>query len=120
MENAHQEAIIWAVRFGHPHFTLGFDRAYPIVNSLLRHDKHLVANELHQGVWNDIAEQVKALIEISPNITVPKALEFVLDNGRASQFHLTQLQAMRNLRKIKKENTRRLIEKMKNQRPELN
>lgn len=111
VKDARRQAIKFTIHQGHPHYNVSFDRAYPVICNLITRNKWLVTGALRREMWLDIATHVKALIS-RQDISIAKALDFVLLNCRASRFYISEAYACRNVYRASKEHKQNLIQRL--------
>ncbi|MBQ7689588.1 MAG: hypothetical protein IJT30_00100 [Muribaculaceae bacterium] len=95
--NAQQLAVCWTIHNGSPHYHVSYERAYKVVRRLLADGTEPPIREsLQLEMWREIARRVAALTA-GTRVSVAKALEFVLEYGRASRFFVTERYARETL-----------------------
>lgn len=88
-------AVRYTVMHGRPHYHVSFERAYRIVcGTLLHNDYSTLRNPLTVAMWQEITAQVREAMR-QFHASVAQALEFVLENCRASRFFITEEYAFR-------------------------
>ncbi len=111
VKDARRQAIKFTIYHGHPRYNVSFDRAYPVICALIAQDKWLVAGALRREMWLDIASHVKAIIN-QQDISIAKALDFVLLNCRASRFYISEAYAWRNVYRAAKEHRQSIFKRL--------
>lgn len=104
---ARGKALRLTLQLCQPRYYLDYQHAYPIVCGIIRHGRCNKTMPLHRDMWNELADKVQAVIDVS-GLSIAKALEFVLMHGRASRFFLTEPYAKDNLLRAHKDRQQRL------------
>lgn len=99
--DARRAAVDFTIMNGHPRYYVSYDRAYVVVRSIIRNNKVPVKPSMQALMWLEIASKVKELIE-REQVTLPHALQFVLDHCRASRYYITPQYAYNHIRHISK------------------
>lgn len=86
--NPRKAAVEYTVMNGRPHYHVSYDRAYIVVRKILHDGRTPVKPSLQALMWHEIAAKTKELID-NEGLTLPVALQQVLDSGRASRFFIT-------------------------------
>jgi len=91
-----RQAVRFVVYNGTPRYHVSFYRAYEVVCSLLlRHKQPLLEGERLE-MWLEIADRVKQLVD-TQHISIAQAVEFVLENCRATRFYVDEDYAYHNI-----------------------
>ncbi len=83
-----KKAIEFTIHNGKPRYYVSHERAYIVVCSILKHGKNPVKPSLQAEMWNEIAQKVRQAVD-SGAPSISKAIDFVLDNCRASRFFIS-------------------------------
>ena len=98
----HNRALHWTIENGQPHYNLSYSRAYRVVCQMITGDRIAFNSHLRQMMWSEICKKVKSLTTLHPDLSIAKALEFVLLHSRASRFFVTPRQAERGIARSRK------------------
>lgn len=98
----HNRALHWTIENGQPHYNLSYSRAYRVVCQMLTGDRIAFNSHLRQMMWSEICKKVKSLTTLHPDMSIAKALDFVLLHSRASRFFVTPRQAQRGITRSRK------------------
>ncbi|MCQ2288247.1 MAG: hypothetical protein MJZ74_04040 [Muribaculaceae bacterium] len=101
VSDARHAAVEYVTHNFRPHYHVSYDRAYLVVSSILNQGVNPVKPSNQASMWEELALMVKQLCSYG-DISVPRALEFVLDNCRASQFFFTPDYAYHKINKTLK------------------
>lgn len=74
----HNRALHWTIENGQPHYNLSYSRAYRVVCQMLTGDRIAFNSHLRQMMWSEICKKVKSLTTLHPDMSIAKALDFVL------------------------------------------
>lgn len=96
--NPRRAAVDFTVTHCSPRYHVSYDRAYVVVGALLRGGTVPVKESLQARMWNEIADRVRYLID-NAGIPLSHALEFVLDNCRASRYFISPDYAYHHINK---------------------
>lgn len=83
-----RQAVNFTIMNGKPMYHVSYDRAYIVVSKLINHHINPVKQSLQSLMWEEIADKVKDLMHKN-GASLARALEFVLNNCRASRFFIT-------------------------------
>lgn len=90
VKNLRRVALGIAVTTGSPRYHVGFDRAYVVVQHLLRDLNSITfKSSLIRDLWLDITTKVQRLMR-EGKLSIAQSLEIVLEQCRASRFYLTE------------------------------
>ena len=89
VKDARRAAIVCALKQGRPRYSVSFERAYPVVCKIIRHNIVPVKTPVKRAFWLELAQQVREVCNLAP-VSIASALDFVLRNGRSSQFFINQ------------------------------
>lgn len=97
--DARWAAVNFTIHNTHPRYYVSYDRAYLVVCSILGGKGNPVKPSLQSLMWQEIAERVNQL-RASRQVSVARAVEFVLEHCRASRFFITPQYAYNHIRHI--------------------
>lgn len=100
-----KKTLEFALANGHPHYYVSHSRAYPVVCSIIRRGVNPVKMPDQSQMWDEIAAKVRQAMD-SGVPSINKALEFVLQNCRASRFFISYPYARRHTYVACKERSR--------------
>ncbi|MCF0182679.1 MAG: hypothetical protein HUK11_10600 [Muribaculaceae bacterium] len=97
--DARRAAIEFTVAHVQPRYHVSYDRAYNVVTEIIAGRGNPVKPSLQAQMWEEIAQRVRQLIT-SKQISIARAVEFVLEHCRASRFFITPDYAYHHIRRI--------------------
>lgn len=92
-------AVEFTVLNSRPHYHVSIERALVVVGRMLSSGRNIVKPSLQALMWEEIASKVKQLIDCK-GISLNSAVQFVIDNCRASRFFVTPQYAYHHIRHI--------------------
>lgn len=101
-----RQALKFVIFNGHPRYHVSYKRAYEVVRQLLRHGKSPSAPSMQVQMWQELAGRVASLCQ-SGEMSIARALEFVLEHCRASRFFITEQHADAIIDRARREYRRR-------------
>ena len=106
-KNPRKKALEFTLNNSHPRYYVSRSRAYTVICSIIRHGKNPVRQDLQAQMWEEIAQKVRLALD-GGAASINKALNFVLDNCRASRYFISYPYAERHAYVVADENRERL------------
>ena len=112
VNNPRRAAIRCALQQGRPRYTVSFDRAYPVVCEIINKGTMPVKKAVKQAFWRELAQQVIVVRSHAP-VSIAAALDFVLRNGRSSQFFVDEDYAYWNTYRASRERREKRLRQLR-------
>lgn len=108
VRDARRRAVEFTLNYGRPHYPVSFERAYPVVCSILKKHHNPCKRPYKRMMWFEIADRVRVLVATG-DISIAKALEHVLTDCRASRFFIEPNYAYHLVLKLEREDRERRV-----------
>ncbi|MBQ3959597.1 MAG: hypothetical protein II592_01950 [Muribaculaceae bacterium] len=110
--NPRRAAIRCALQQGKPRYTVSFDRAYPVVCTILNKGSVPVKTALKRAFWQELADKVAQVRQLAP-VSIATALDFVLRHGHPSSYFIDEDYAYWNTYRASRERRARRLKQMR-------
>ena len=97
VKHARREAIRFTLANGKPRYHVSYERASIVVPKILKNGKMPLRCPMPAMMWSEIAQKVQQMM-CGGKMSMAAAIEFVLENCRASRFFITEHYAFARFR----------------------
>lgn len=101
-------AIEFTVFNSRPHYHVSVERALVVVGRILSSGRNIVKPSLQALMWEEIASKVKQLVD-KKGVSLSCAVQFVIDNCRASRFFVSPQYAYHHIRHLESNAKKQLL-----------